>query len=191
MAKRIAVIGGGAAGLMAALYAARSGASVTLFERNEKLGKKIYITGKGRCNITNNCDPETVLKNVPRNPRFLYSALSKCSPVDVMEYFEGLGVPLKTERGQRVFPVSDKAGDVVNALENQLRRLNVEIIRGNCTRLVIEDGRCAGALISGREVRARAVVLATAPGTPSRSRRGIPSRSARRRLSRWRPRSAG
>ena len=78
-----------------------------------------------------------------------------------MEYFEGLGVPLKTERGQRVFPVSDKAGDVVNALENQLRRLNVEIIRGNCTRLVIEDGRCAGALISGREVRARAVVLAT------------------------------
>ena len=102
-----------------------------------------------------------MLKNVPRNPRFLYSALSKCSPADVMEYFEGLGVPLKTERGQRVFPVSDKAGDVVNALENQLRRLNVEIIRGNCTRLVIEDGRCAGALISGREVRARAVVLAT------------------------------
>lgn len=125
-----------------------------------------------------------MLKNVPRNPRFLYSALSKCSPADVMEYFEGLGVPLKTERGQRVFPVSDKAGDVVNALENQLRRLNVEIIRGNCTRLVIEDGRCAGALISGREVRARAVVLATgglsypltglgtAPGTPSRSRQG-------------------
>ena len=144
-----------------AARAAETGLSAAVAEHGKSLGRKLGITGKGRCNITNNCDPETVLKNVPRNPRFLYSALSKCSPADVMEYFEGLGVPLKTERGQRVFPVSDKAGDVVNALENQLRRLNVEIIRGNCTRLVIEDGRCAGALISGREVRARAVVLAT------------------------------
>ena len=137
-----------------AARAAETGLSAAVAEHGKSLGRKLGITGKGRCNITNNCDPETVLKNVPRNPRFLYSALSKCSPADVMEYFEGLGVPLKTERGQRVFPVSDKAGDVVNALENQLRRLNVEIIRGNCTRLVIEDGRCAGALISGREVRA-------------------------------------
>ena len=144
-----------------AARAAETGLSAAVAEHGKSLGRKLGITGKGRCNITNNCDPETVLKNVPRNPRFLYSALSKCSPADVMEYFEGLGVPLKTERGQRVFPVSDKAGDVVNALEKQLRRLNVEIIRGNCTRLVIEDGRCAGALISGREVRARAVVLAT------------------------------
>ncbi len=144
-----------------AARAAETGLSAAVAEHGKSLGRKLGITGKGRCNITNNCDPETVLKNVPRNPRFLYSALSKCSPADVMEYFEGLGVPLKTERGQRVFPVSDKAGDVVNALENQLRRLNVEIIRGNCTRLVIEDGRCAGALISGREIRARAVVLAT------------------------------
>ena len=180
-----------------AARAAETGLSAAVAEHGKSLGRKLGITGKGRCNITNNCDPETVLKNVPRNPRFLYSALSKCSPADVMEYFEGLGVPLKTERGQRVFPVSDKAGDVVNALENQLRRLNVEIIRGNCTRLVIEDGRCAGALISGREVRARAVVLATGglsyplTGSDGSGYALIPSRSARRRLSRWRPRSAG
>ena len=198
-----------------AARAAETGLSAAVAEHGKSLGRKLGITGKGRCNITNNCDPETVLKNVPRNPRFLYSALSKCSPADVMEYFEGLGVPLKTERGQRVFPVSDKAGDVVNALENQLRRLNVEIIRGNCTRLVIEDGRCAGALISGREVRARAVVLATGglsyPLTGSdgsgyvlAQQAGHPvlkdnavqvvvfvADGARRRLSRWRPRSAG
>ena len=166
-----------------AARAAETGLSAAVAEHGKSLGRKLGITGKGRCNITNNCDPETVLKNVPRNPRFLYSALSKCSPADVMEYFEGLGVPLKTERGQRVFPVSDKAGDVVNALENQLRRLNVEIIRGNCTRLVIEDGRCAGALISGREVRARAVVLATGglsyPLTGSDGTTNAPASSSR------------
>ena len=134
-----------------AAHAAEMGLSAAVAEHGKSLGRKLGITGKGRCNVTNNCDAETVLKNVPRNPRFLYSALSKCSPADVMEYFEGIGVPLKTERGQRVFPVSDKAGDVVNALERHLHRLHVEVIRGNCTKLLIEDGRCAGAVVSGRE----------------------------------------
>lgn len=144
-----------------AAHAAEMGLKAAVAEHGKSLGRKLGITGKGRCNVTNDCDPETVLKNVPRNPRFLYSALSKCSPADVKAYFERLGVPLKTERGQRVFPVSDKAGDIVGALEKQLRRLNVEIIRGNCTKLLIENGQCGGAVISGREVRARAVVLAT------------------------------
>ena len=144
-----------------AAHAAEMGLSAAVAEHGRSLGRKLGITGKGRCNVTNNCDAETVLKNVPRNPRFLYSALSKCSPSDVMEYFERLGVPLKTERGQRVFPASDKAGDIVNALEKQLRRLGAEIIRGNCTKLLIEGGRCCGAVVSGKEVRAGAVVLAT------------------------------
>ena len=144
-----------------AAHAAEMGLKAAVAEHGKSLGRKLGITGKGRCNVTNDCDPDTVLKNVPRNPRFLYSALSKCAPADVMDYFRRLGVPLKTERGQRVFPVSDKAGDVVGALERQLRRLNVEIIRGNCTKLLIGDGRCCGAVVSGREVRARAVVLAT------------------------------
>lgn len=144
-----------------AAHAAEFGLKTAVAEHGKALGRKLGITGKGRCNVTNNCDRDTVLKNVMRNPRFLYSALSNCSPAEVMYYFEALGVPLKTERGQRVFPVSDRAGDIVSALERRLKRLNVEIIRGNCTRLLIEDGRCAGAVVSGREVRAGAVVLAT------------------------------
>ena len=103
----IAVIGAGAAGLMAAGAAAEAGAHVLLFDKNAKVGRKIMITGKGRCNVTNNCDVQTVLANVPVNPRFLYSALGGCSPADVMDFFENQGVPLKTERGNRVFPVSD------------------------------------------------------------------------------------
>ena len=103
----ILIIGGVAAGMYCAARAAETGLSAAVAEHGKSLGRKLGITGKGRCIITNNCDPETVLKNVPRNPRFLYSAHSKCSPADVKEYFEGLGVPLKTERGQRVFAVSD------------------------------------------------------------------------------------
>lgn len=147
--------------MFCAAHAAEKGLKTAVCEHGRSLGRKLGITGKGRCNLTNNCDNDAVLKNVPRNPRFLYSALSRCSPADVMQYFEGIGVPLKTERGQRVFPVSDKAGDVVAALEKRLKALNVHIIRGNCTRLLIEDNTCAGAVISGREVKASAVVLAT------------------------------
>lgn len=147
--------------MFCAAHAAEKGLKTAVCEHGRSLGRKLGITGKGRCNLTNNCDNETVLKNVPRNPRFLYSALSKCSPADVMQYFEGIGVPLKTERGQRVFPVSDKAGDVVSALEKRLKALNVHIIKGNCTRLLIEDDACVGAVVSDKEIRAAAVVLAT------------------------------
>ena len=103
----IIVIGGGAAGMAASLFAARAGASVTLLEKNEKLGKKVYISGKGRCNLTNDCDLDTFLSQVPRNPRFLYAALSFFSPQDMMELLERLGIKLKTERDYRVFPESE------------------------------------------------------------------------------------
>ena len=114
---KIAVIGGGAAGLMAAGRAAELGAAVTLFEKNKDPGKKLAITGKGRCNLTNNCDRDTFLQNVLSNPRFLYTAYSNFSAQDVMSFFEENGVPLKTERGNRVFPVSDRAKDIVHALD--------------------------------------------------------------------------
>lgn len=147
--------------MFCAAHAAEMGLNAAIAEHGKSFGRKLGITGKGRCNITNNCDPDTVMKNIPRNPRFMYSALSKYAPADVMDYFERLGVPLKTERGQRVFPVSDRAGDVVNALERQMKRLNVDFIRGNCTELMLDGGKCVGAVISGRRVMAKAVVLAT------------------------------
>ena len=112
----ILVVGGGAAGLMAAGTAAEQGARVTLFEKNEKVGRKLFITGKGRCNVCNDCDNETVLQNVPVNPRFLYSALGCFSAQDVKDFFKARGVPLKTERGNRVFPVSDRSADIIDAL---------------------------------------------------------------------------
>lgn len=115
---KIAVIGGGAAGMMAAGTAAMYGAEVTIFESTDRLGKKLAITGKGRCNVTNNCTREEFLEAVTKNPRFLYAALSAFSTEDTMNLFESLGVPLKTERGRRVFPVSEKAIDIVNALRN-------------------------------------------------------------------------
>ena len=116
-ATRVVVVGGGAAGMMAAIAAAENGAEVTLFERNDRMGKKLRITGKGRCNVTNDCDLNEFLTNVPTNPRFLYTALSRFSTEDTKAFFEGLGVPLKTERGNRVFPVSDNAVDIVLALK--------------------------------------------------------------------------
>ena len=119
---KIAVIGGGAAGMMAAGEAARLGADVTLFEKNEKMGKKLFITGKGRCNVTNACSVNEWLANVPTNPRFLFAAGNRFTPADTMEFFENLGVPLKVERGNRVFPVSDRAGDIVYSLVNRCRK---------------------------------------------------------------------
>ncbi len=125
---RIAVVGGGAAGLMAAGTAASNGADVTLFERNERLGVKLRITGKGRCNVTNNCTREEFFDNVVSNPRFLYSAYSGFSCQDTMTFFESLGVPLKTERGNRVFPVSDKASDIAEALIRFCSGAGVKVI---------------------------------------------------------------
>ncbi len=123
MSKAVVVIGGGAAGMMAAISAAERGASVTLLEPNERLGKKLNITGKGRCNLTNNTDLEGLLANVPRNGKFLYSSFSRFNAQDTMAFFEGLGVPLKTERGNRVFPVSDRACDVSAEVELRLIEL--------------------------------------------------------------------
>lgn len=157
---RVIVVGGGAAGMMAAISAAEYGAQVTLIEKNARLGRKLAITGKGRCNVTNNSTPDEVLKNIPRNPNFMYSALSRFTPEDVMAFFEELGVPLKTERGKRVFPVSDKAGDIVAALERRLCTLGVNILRDEVRSLIINDGECSGVVTRRGEYRG-AVILAT------------------------------
>ena len=157
----IIVVGGGAAGMMAAITAAENGAEVLLLEKNDRLGRKLSITGKGRCNVTNNCDLETLQENIPNNARFLYGAFSRCSPQDVMAFFESLGVPLKTERGHRVFPVSDKAADIVNALTRRLGELNVEIRRENVRSLILENGECRGVNTHNGQFRAKAVILAT------------------------------
>ena len=145
---RVAVVGGGAAGMMAAISAANMGANVTLFERNDRLGKKLRITGKGRCNVTNDCDRDTFLSNVPTNPRFLYSALASFTTADTKAFFENLGVPLKTERGNRVFPVSDKAIDVVVALKDAVRDAGVKVINERVTSLLLRDGAVCGVYTS-------------------------------------------
>lgn len=163
MATKILVVGGGAAGLMAALFAARSGASVTLLERNEKLGKKIYITGKGRCNLTNASEGEAFMQAIVRNPRFLYAAFAALNNAMTMELMEQLGVPLKTERGNRVFPQSDRASDVTNTLQRELQRLGVRIeLNTRVAALILENGRCAGVQIEGgRCFRSDAVIVCT------------------------------
>ena len=167
----IIVIGGGAAGMMAAITAARRGAGVTLLEPNERLGKKLNITGKGRCNVTNDCDQETLMANIPGNGRFLYSALTRFTPQDAMAFFEALGVPLKVERGNRVFPVSDRSFDISGALERELRRLRVRILRERAAKITAEDGRVTGVQTDRQHHPADAVVLATGgvsyPGTGS------------------------
>ena len=127
--KTVIVIGGGAAGCMAALATAGGGAAVTLLERNPKLGRKLYITGKGRCNVTNDCAVQEVLRNIPHNGRFLTSAVTRFPPEAVKAFFEGQGVPLKTERGNRVFPQSDRAADIIDALLRALRRAGVTIVQ--------------------------------------------------------------
>lgn len=157
----VVVIGGGAAGMMAALSARRAGARVILVEPNEKLGRKLYITGKGRCNLTNNTTPEGVLRHVPRNGRFLYSAVTRFPPAAVMEYFETLGVPLKTERGGRVFPCSDRAADVIDALFFALKKAGVTLLRDRATALKIQEGRVTGVVLEVQTLAAGAVILAT------------------------------
>ena len=157
----VVVIGGGAAGMMAAGTAASLGAHVTLLEPNGKLGKKLFITGKGRCNVTNNCASDEVLKNVPVNPRFLYSALSGFSPADAMAFFEGLGCPLKTERGNRVFPESDQAGSVIDALRRFLKETGVKIEWERALEITAQDGAVTGVRTQTRVVPADKVILAT------------------------------
>ena len=159
----IIVIGGGAGGMLAAIYAAQSGAHVTLLERNEKLGKKIYITGKGRCNVTNDCDQEEFLRQVPRNPRFLYSAMSLFAPQDMMALLEKAGCPVVVQRGRRVFPATEKASDVTRALTRLLEQNRVRVVLNARVETVLtEDGKATGVkLQDGRELQADAVILAT------------------------------
>ena len=162
MAKSVVVIGGGAAGLMAARFALDAGAKVTLLEKNEKLGKKIYITGKGRCNLTNACDFDALMKQIPRNPRFMYSAFSLLDNQGIMRLFGDMGLALKTERGDRVFPVSDHASDVTNTLEKYLRSHGCRILLNTSVNdLICEDGAFAGVKTSRGEMRFDACVLAT------------------------------
>ena len=158
----IVVIGGGAAGMMAAVFAARAGGNVTLLEKNEKLGKKVYITGKGRCNLTNDCDLDEFLAQVPRNPRFLYSALSFFSPRDMMSLLEENGCPVTVQRGKRVFPSSEKASDVTRALASLLRKLNVRVRLNTGVRsLSLRGGLVSGVeLTDGSVLPADAVILA-------------------------------
>lgn len=160
----VLVIGGGAAGMMAALAAARSGHRVRLYEKNEKLGKKLYITGKGRCNLTNACDTEDLFGNVVHNPKFLYSAFYSFTNLDMMDLMEKSGCPVKTERGGRVFPVSDRASDVTGALAGCLKKAGVDIfLKEEVLDLDIRDGRAAGIRLKkgGRPVEADAVIVAT------------------------------
>lgn len=161
--RKVLVIGGGAAGMLVALFAARGGATVTLAERNEKLGKKLYITGKGRCNLTNATDAENFQRAIVRNPRFLYAAFSAFDNRDMMALMESLGVPLKVERGNRVYPASDHASDVTAALRRELERLKVQVLYGaRVTQLAIEDGACRGAILEdGARIDADATVLCT------------------------------
>lgn len=157
----VIVIGGGPAGMMSAITAAERGAKVCLMERNQKVGRKLYITGKGRCNVTNDADVRTVLEHIPRNGRFVTSAITRFPPESVKAFFEKRGVALKVERGGRVFPVSDKAADVVDALFLSLRRSGVELLEDRAAELLVEDGAVCGVRGEHGTIRSKAVVLAT------------------------------
>lgn len=159
--RRVAVVGGGAAGMMAAIKAAQCGAHVCLIERNERCGKKLRITGKGRCNVTNACDTREFLSHVPTNPRFLYSALSRFSTEDTVAFFEEAGVPLKVERGRRVFPVSDRAEDVVSAMYSRVRAAGAEVLCGRVSELIVDAGTVVGCKLGDRAIYADAVIIAT------------------------------
>ena len=159
--KSVIVVGGGVAGLMSAIHSAWSGAEVIIFEKNPRPARKVLITGKGRCNVTNNCSIETVMNNTPTNPKFLYSALNRFSPEDTMSFFEMLGVELKTERGNRVFPVSDKAKDIADALISCAESAGCSIYEKNIKSLIIENNTIKGVKDSnGVEYFADSVILA-------------------------------
>lgn len=160
---KILVIGGGAAGMMAAVFAARNGQKVCLFEKNEKLGKKLFITGKGRCNLTNACDMEELLDAVVTNRKFLYSSFYGFTNEETMEFFEELGLKMKTERGNRVFPVSDHSSDVIKVLQDELRKLNVKLcLKTEVARVEEKDGHFFGVrLKDGTTVQGDACIIAT------------------------------
>ena len=155
------VIGGGPAGMFAAITAAQQGQKVLLLERNDRLGKKLLITGKGRCNVTNNCTEQEVLQNVPRNGRFLYSAMAACPPEKVMRFFEDHGCALKTERGNRVFPVTDKSQSVLECLQNELRRQKVTVRTARVKKIMTEKAGVSGVRTENETIAASWVILAT------------------------------
>ena len=157
------VVGGGAAGMMAAIIAARNNDNVTLLEKNEKLGKKVYITGKGRCNLTNACDDETFFESVITNPKFLYSAYYGFNSYAVMDFFESIGLKIKTERGNRVFPLSDHSSDVISVLNKELIRLGVKICLNTKVKkiLINDNNECVGVLSTIGTLNADKVILAT------------------------------
>ncbi len=157
------VIGGGPAGMFAAITAADKGQRVLLIEKNDRLGKKLLITGKGRCNVTNNCSAREVLENVPKNGRFLYSAMEAMPPERVMAFFEESGCPLKVERGDRVFPVSDRSQSVLEALKNQLHKKGVTVKTGTVTQILRENGAVSG-VITQRETYSCGWVILAAGG---------------------------
>ena len=157
----LVVIGGGAAGMMCALQAAERGLSVILLDPNRQLGRKLRITGKGRCNLTNNCDIKTIMQNIPGDGRFLYSALNRFSPADVMNFFETRGLPLKTERGNRVFPVSDNANDVAGLLASGCERAGVRVIKTTARHILTVDGAVTAVETGLGHIRCRAAALCT------------------------------
>lgn len=159
---KVIIIGGGAAGMIAAYSAALTSKQVILLEKNEKLGKKIFITGKGRCNLTNASDMNTVMENVVSNKRFLFSAFKNFTNEDIMNLVENNGTKLKIERGNRVFPVSDHSSDIIKSLENAIRNLHVDIrLNTKVDELIIEDDRCIGVTIGKNKIMADAVIVAT------------------------------
>lgn len=167
----VVVIGGGAAGAFCAALLGERGTRVILLEPNREIGRKLRITGKGRCNLTNNCDKKTFLENIPVNAKFLHSALQAFSSADTMNWFENRGVPLKTERGKRVFPVSDNANDIANALEKELNKFGVAVIHSRAKRILTDENGVCGVETPEESISCCAVVLATGgksyPGTGS------------------------
>lgn len=155
------IIGAGAAGLMAACKTAEYGAKVLVFDKNEKLARKVRITGKGRCNVCNNCSVDECIASIPTNPRFMYSALNSFTPEDTMSFFENLGVPLKTERGNRVFPKSDNANDIADALVNLALSLNVDFKRQAVEKVITENNVVKGVKSCGKVYECEKVLIAT------------------------------
>ena len=157
----VIVVGGGPAGMFTAIIAAQQGCRVLLLEANSRLGKKLLITGKGRCNVTNDCSAEEVLRNVPRNGRFLYSAMDAFPPERIIRFLQDNGCPLKTERGNRVFPQSDKSLSVLECLQRQLKINGVTVQTGKVNEILTKDGNTCGVSTSTGDIQADAVILAT------------------------------
>ena len=159
---KILIVGGGAAGMMAAISAAKCGHDVHLYEKNEKLGKKIYITGKGRCNVTNACDTEDLFNNIVTNKKFMYSSIYTFDNNMVQDFFEEEGCPLKVERGNRVFPVSDKSYDIINALERAMKKLGVHInLFSEVSDIIVDNNTAKGIVVAGKKIMGDRILLAT------------------------------